>query len=124
MFDVKQLIEAYHKNITVIEKENGVLVMPLFFHIDSDESIILRFCAAESGIPTITDCGTTKEYLQLRDIRMEDYREKLEAIKERFFIEENDGVFSAVIPTNDLQHAGVYVSYFIQAISVIANIDL
>lgn len=124
MIDVKKLIEEYCKNVTVREKENYVLVTPPFFHIENDESIALKFTEAEDGRPVITDCGTTGDYLEGRDINLGKYREKLDAIKERFFIEERDGAFVMAIPTLDYRHAGVYVGYFIQAISVIANIDL
>lgn len=124
MIDVKQLIDEYCKSLTVREKADYTLVTPLFFHIESDESIVLKFSENEDGIPRITDCGTTIDYLEQREISIEKYREKLNAIKERFFIEEKDGTFFMLIPTRSLQTVGKYVGYFIQAISVIANIDL
>lgn len=124
MFEVKQLIEQYHKDVTVKEKDKCTLVTPPFFHIESDESIALKFSQAEDGRPVISDCGTTMDYLEVRGVDIEKYRERLDAVKARFFIEEENGVFRMAIPTNDLQHAEVYVGYFIQALSVIANIDL
>ena len=124
MIDVKQLIGEYCKNTTVRVKENYILVTPPFFHIENDESIALRFSEAEDGRPIITDCGTTTDYLEIRDINLKNYQEKLDAIKKRFFIEEKDGVFSMAIPSVDLQRVAVYLGYFIQAVCVIANIDL
>ena len=64
------------------------------------------------------------DYLELKDIRIENYREKLDAIKERFFIEENNGAFVMTMPTNSLVYVQNHLGYFIQAISIIANIDL
>lgn len=124
MFEVKQLIEQYRKDVTIKEKEKYTLVTPPFFHIENDESIALKFSQAEDGSPVISDCGTTMDCLEIKGVDINKYRERLNAVKARFFIEEEDGVFRMAIPTNDLQHAEVYVGYFIQAISIIANIDL
>lgn len=124
MIDVKRLIEEYFNSITVREKGDHTLVTPLFFHIDSDESIFLKFSEAEDGRPIISDCGTTRDYLEISNIDLDDYSEKLNAIKERFFIEEDDGAFTMAIPTRDPKAVGKYVGYFIQAIGIIANIDL
>lgn len=124
MIDVEKLIEEYGKSITVRDKGDRILVTPPFFHISSDESIVLKFSEAEDGRPIISDCGTTLDYLESMDIDPKKYRERSDAIKERFFIEENDGVLAMTIPSTDLRTVGKYVGYFIQAVCIIANIDL
>lgn len=124
MFDVKELIEEFTKSIRVKEYDDHAFVTPHFFHIDSDESIALRFSQTEDGRPIVTDCGTTRDYLEIMDINLKNYSEKLQAIKERFFIEEDDGAFIMTIPTNSRLMVLNYLGYFIQAISIIANIDL
>lgn len=124
MINVDELIESIAKFTTVKRSENYVIVTPPFYHIESDESIALKFSETAEGTPVITDCGTTKDYLELTYVSLENYREKLDAIKKRFFIEEAGGIFSMTIPTYDLQTALTYIGYFLQAISIIANIDL
>lgn len=124
MIDIAELLDNYRKDITIRYGHGGVFVTPPFYHVKSDESIALRFSETEDGRPVITDCGTTKDYLELMDIRLEDYREKLDAIKKRFFIEEENGAFVMEMPTNSLEFVKIHLGYFIQAISIIANIDL
>ncbi len=124
MIDIAELLDQYRKDITVRNNGDAVFIALPFYHIDSDESIALRFSETEDGRPVISDCGTTMDYLELKDIRIENYREKLDAIKERFFIEENNGAFVMTMPTNSLVYVQNHLGYFIQAISIIANIDL
>lgn len=124
MIDIAELLDQYRKDITVRNNGGAVFIALPFYHIDSDESIALRFSETEDGRPVISDCGTTMDYLELKDIRIKDYREKLDAIKERFFIEENNGAFVMTMPTNSLVYVQNHLGYFIQAISIIANIDL
>lgn len=124
MLDIEQLIEQFGKDITVRHENGAVFVTPSFYHVDSDESIALRFTQTTDGRPVITDCGTTTDYLRLRDINLENYREKLDAIKERFWIGEENGAFVMELPTDSLPFVTIHLGYFIQAICVIANIDL
>ena len=124
MFDAKALVEEYFKTTRIRERDGYTIVTPHFFHIESDESIALRFSETEDGRPIVTDCGTTMDYLEIMDINLNNYRPKLEEIKKRFFIEEDDGVFKMTIPTDSPLMVINHICYFIQAISIIANIDL
>ena len=127
MFDVKEFVEEYFKATRVKERDGYTIVTPHFFHIDSDESIALKFSETEDGRPILTDCGTTRDYLELSYINLSDskYKAKLDAIKERFFVEEDeDGALVMTIPTTSPLMVMNYIGYFIQAISIIANIDL
>ena len=124
MIDVEDLLEEYSKSIRVRQSGDFIFVTPPFFHIESDESIALRFSQTDDGRPIITDCGNTIDYLDLRGISIGGYREKLEAIKKRFFLEEEDGAFKMTLPTDSLNYVKKSLGYFIQAISLIANIDL
>lgn len=124
MIDIEKLLEGYVDDITVRRREGYVIIALPFYHLESDESIALKFSETEDGRPIVTDCGTTIDYLELRDINLKDYREKLDAIKERFFLEEKDGAFIMTMPTNSDIMVRNHLGYFIQAISVIANIDL
>lgn len=124
MINVEQLLEEYSNSIKIRQDGAFIFVTPPFYHVESDESIALRFSETEDGRPVITDCGTTKDYLELMDINIEDYRKKLNAIKERFCVEEDNGAFIMTMPTDSLNSVKMHLGYFIQAISIIANIDL
>ena len=124
MIDIEELIEEYSKSIRIRQSGDFIFVTPPFFHLESDESIALRFSQTEDGRPVITDCGTTKDYLDSRDIDINKYREKLNAVKERFFIAEENGAFVMTMPTDSLNSVKRHLGFFLQAISIIANIDL
>ena len=126
MFDVEELVKKYFEATRIRKEGEYTFVTPHFFHIENDESIALRFSETEDGRPVITDCGTTRDYLELMYINPDGnkYKEKLAAIKERFFLEEEDGAFVMTIPTTSHLQVLNYIGYFIQAISIIANIDL
>ena len=124
MIDIEQLLDEYSKSIRIRQSGEFIFVTPPFFHVESDESIALRFSQTEDGAPVITDCGTTIDYLDSRGVNIGRYREKLEKIKKRFFLEEEDGAFKMTLPTDSLNYVKRSVGYFIQAISLIANIDL
>lgn len=124
MINVKQLLEVGYNSITVREKGDYVTITPTFFHIENDESIALRFSETEDDRTLVTDMGTTKDYLEIMNININKYQDKLNTIKERFYLTEQDGVFMMAIPSKDLLTINKYLGYFIQAISLIANIDL
>ena len=125
MIDIEKLLDRYREDITVRRSENGyVIVAPPFYHLESNDSIALKFSETEDGRPVITDCGTTRDYLELMEIDLKDYREKLDAVKKRFWLEEENGAFIMTVPTNDPLYVMNHIGYFIQAISIIANIDL
>jgi len=124
MLDIQDVIDKYTSSISIRKDGDFVFVTPSFYHIDSDESIALRFSQTPDGRPIISDCGTTRDYLELRCITLNRYNEKLEAIKERFYLGEEDGAFIMEMPTESINSVKRHIGYFIQAISLIANIDL
>ena len=72
MFNVEELVKKFCDAIRI--KHSGsdeyTFVTPHFFHIENDESIALRFSETEDGRPVITDCGTTRDYLELMYINL------------------------------------------------------
>ena len=122
--DIEQFTDEYFKSIKIMQSGENAFVSPPFFHVESDESIALKFSRTEDGRPRISDCGTTKDYLDLMDIDLNTNREKLNVVKERFNIVEDNGAFVMTMPTDSLNSVKRHLGYFIQAISIIANIDL
>ncbi len=124
MMDIEKLLDEYRERTTIRRSGEYVFVTPPFFHLESDDSIALRFSEKADGRPVLTDCGTTKDYLDIREISLKKYREKLDAIMKRFGIKEENGAFVMEMPTNSPLHVERNLGCFIQAISIIANIDL
>ena len=124
MINITEFLDRYRADISVRYGNGCVFIALPFYHVGSNESIALRFSETKDGRPVITDCGTTKDHLELTDIQIENYREKLNAIKERFYIEEDNGAFIMEMPTDSIEYVKMHLGYFIQAISIIANIDL
>lgn len=125
MFDVEQLFEQLCNSVSMRRGSNGAVYVALpMYHLDDNDSIALRFTQTEDGRPIVTDCGTTMDHLELMDVNIKNYREKLNAIMKRFGIEEQDGAFVMKMPTSSLNFVAMNLGFFIQAISIIANIDL
>ncbi len=122
--DISKIIEDY-KARTHVNKEGDYyyLIMP-FFHKESSDSIRLRFFE-ENGELYISDCGDTAEYLDIMYIDIEEYRDTIEKIKERFELTEGKyHEFIMHFPSDQVISIEMYLGYFIQALSLIANVDI
>ena len=122
--DITKIIEDY-KNRTELRKEGNAyyLVFP-FFQRYSTDSVRIKFFEENDSL-FVSDCGDTIEYLYNRYINIEDYREKLDAIKERFYLTETDNhEFVLEFPSNQIISIEIFFGFFIQALSNIANIDI
>lgn len=106
-----------------LEGDEAYLVAPLFHRYESD-SIPLRLYEEEDSL-FISDCGSTREHLENRYVNIEDCREAVERIKKRFYLKENEkGEFYLEFPSEDTLSVHTFIGFFIQAISIIGNIDL
>ena len=124
MIDVKKMLDLYRKNTTVQYGNDCIFIALPFFHTKSDESILIKVCENEDGLPVFSDCHTTVDYLEERDVSLADYAERLEKAIRRFGLIQDENVFRMTVPSTDDTYVELYLGYFIQALSVIANIDL
>ncbi len=122
--DITKILEDY-KGKTELRKEGNeyYLVFP-FFQRYSTDSVRIKFYEEDDSL-FVSDCGDTAEYLENRYINLEDHREKLDAIKKRFYLKETDKhEFVLEFPSDQVLSIEMFFGFFIQALSNIANIDL
>ena len=124
MINIEKILDLYRKNTTVKYGNTGIFITLPFFHTKSDESILIKVTENEDGLPVFSDCHTTKDYLDMRDIELDDYSERLEKVIKRFGLMYDGNVFRMTVPSTEENYIELYLGYFIQALSIIANIDL
>ena len=124
MIDIERILDLYRKD-TTIKHGNGCIFISLpFFHTKSDDGVAIKVSENADGLPVFSDCRTTVEYLEERGVELEDHSERLEKIIRRFGLVQDESVFRMTVPSPDDFYVELYLGYFIQAISIIANIDL
>ena len=124
MIDIERILDLYRKDTRVRHDEDCIFITPPFYHSKSDESIAIRVTEAENGLITLSDCHTTEDYLELRDVYLNEYSERLERVIKRFGLIHDGNVFRITVPSREDNYIEFYLGYFIQALSIIANIDL
>ena len=124
MIDVERILDLYRKNTTVKCGDSGIFIALPFFHTKSDESILIKVYENEDGLPVFSDCHTTVDYLELRGVSLTDYGKRLENVIRRFGLVHDKDVFRMTVPSLEDIYIELYLGYFIQALSIIANIDL
>lgn len=121
MTDIRKILETYGR----IEERNGsFFIINSFFFLGSDESVSLRINETEDGSFILSDCGSTMDYLEIEDINIADYEESLRAILNRYNITFDSGVFQKVTGSNTEFSLKLSLGYFIQGLTLIANIDM
>ena len=124
MIDTERILNLYREHTTINQGNGCVFIIPPFFHTKSDDGILIKVTENEDGLPVFSDCHTTEDYLELRDVELDDYSERLEKVIKRFGLVHDGNVFRMTVPSPDDTYVELYLGYFIQALSVIANIDL
>ena len=97
------------------------LVFP-FFRPHEDDSVEIRLYSKEGEL-YISDCGGSFRYLADRGVDREEYRERIDRIKRRFYLSEKDGELYLRFPSPDPSSAEIFFGYFIQGISAISCVD-
>ncbi len=122
--NIKRIINDFIERISLREgDEETFLIMPIF-HRYENYSITLKFYM-EGEYLYISDCGSTFEYLDNRYLYPEDYREIIEKVKKRFFIKEKEkGELFLEFPSDQIISIEMFMWFFLQGISIIANVDL
>ena len=124
MIDIEKFLDKYRENTTVKYGNEAVFIALPFFYPNSDESISIKVTENEQGLLVLSDCRTAEEYLELKDIELSDYSERLQKIIKKFSLIHDGNVFRMIIPSLQETYIEIYLGYFIQAITLIAHIDL
>ncbi len=122
--DITTVIEDFKQRIRLQKEECGdsYLIAP-FFQRYSDQSVTLKFYQQNDDL-YLSDCGTTLQYLYDRYLDVESYREKIQKIKKRFFLTEENGEFILQFPSDQIISIEMFVGFFVQALTLIANVDI
>ncbi|MDE6241871.1 MAG: DUF1828 domain-containing protein [Anaeroplasmataceae bacterium] len=122
--DYQEFKEGYYKMVKITEhKDDFILALPPFHPFTSD-CLQIRFITLPDGRVKLTDCGTTLEYLEEVYLTLTPYKEKVDRILERFSCKLEDGVLICELPTGSASQVRSWVGSFIEAIALIANIDI
>lgn len=124
--DIEKVVDQYKELTTVRRSSEGdahFIALP-FFYPDYDESIAIKVTVQDDGRPLFSDCHTTFDYLEDRDIELDDYREKLDRIMKNYGLILDGNVFRMPVPSDDDGVVKCYLGYFVQALTLIARIDL
>ena len=124
MIDIEKILDKYRKDTTVSYGNGCVFIALPFFYPNSDDSISIKVTENEQGLLVLSDCRTAEEYLELNDIELSDYDDKLQKIIKKFSLVHDGNVFRMTIPSLQEIYIEIYLGYFIQAITLIAYIDL
>lgn len=124
MLDVNEFLDNYRKSTWVQLRETGCFVAPPFFFCGHDESIAIRFSESEKGYLIFSDCHVTLDYLEIEGIDINLYQDKLEKILKRFHMIQDGNVFRMFLESSDFNYIRRCLGYFVQALCLIANIDL
>ena len=127
---MKNWIEILSKETTAFRYralDDFYILSPNFFFLDSNDGIAVRIDEDEEGRPIFCDCHTTLDYLEdVREVDVYDYADKLNKIVKRYRLDFNktERTFSLKVPTDQPDYFVKYLGYFLQALSLLANIDV
>ncbi len=122
---IEELMKKFKRSMILKEsnEEDGewaILGLPLF-HLGHPDGIAIRL-TRKNGELIVSDCHTTTDYLYADNIDLEDYPEKLAKIMRKFDVFQDGEIFRKVIHNHDNPFREI--GYFMEAISLIAYIDL
>ena len=120
---LNEILDDY-KRRTHVKSEDGedYLIIP-FFRPNESDSVQIKMYECDGDL-YISDCKSTFTYLYDRLIDVEDYRDKIDRIKKRFYLKEKDGELILCFPSEDLCSIDMFIGFFIQGISAISCIYL
>ena len=122
--DYQEFRDGYYNMVKITEhKDDFIIALPTFHPFTSD-CLQIRFITLPDGRVKLTDCGTTLEYLEEVYLTLTPYKEKVNRILERFNCKFEEGVLLCELPTGSASQVRSWVGNFIEAIALIANIDI
>ena len=122
---IEEFLKAFKSKMILKESnEEGddwaIMGLP-FFHLGYPDGIAIRLTRKNDEL-IISDCHTTTDYLYDNNIYLEDYSDKLKTIMSKFGVYQDGEVFRMII--YDYDNPFREIGYFIEAIYLIAHIDL
>lgn len=124
MTDINEILKNYQDNISYREFDGSYIVAVPFFFLGTSDSIAIKISFDEFERPILSDCHTTLDYLEEMDVDIDKYKQKLEKIVHKYSLEIEDRSFKLAVPTTQPYYLTKYLGFFVQALSLIANIDI
>lgn len=124
MIDINDIFKNYKDNISYREFNGSYIIAVPFFFPNSSDSIAIKISFDELDRPILSDCHTTLDYLDETGIDVNAYRQKLEKIMHKYDLDMEDRAFKLAVPTTQPYYLTKYLGFFIQALSLIAGIDI
>lgn len=124
MIDIKEIFKNYYDNISYREFNGAYIIAIPFFFPNSMNSIAIKISFDELERPILSDCHTTLDYLDEMDIDINEYQPKLKKIMNRYDLKIEDRAFTLAVPTTQSYYLTKYLGFFIQSLSLIANINI
>ncbi len=108
---------------SVIREHGDFVTIGLpFFLPGTHDGVALSVKEDEMGRPIIGDCGSVVRYLEEADIDIRDYETEVDKICDFYNVVKGERSFETVVPTDQPLYFVKYVGYFLQAISLLANV--
>ena len=123
MRDIYKFLVKYKRDVIINYYDDCVIISAPFFYHGHDEGIAIRV-TENDGMFVLSDCHTVEDYLEAQGIELEEFGKRLEKIIKRYYLIHDGNVFRMIVPNPTEMYFERYFGYFIQALSVIANIDL
>lgn len=124
MIDINEILNNYNENISYKEYNGSYIVAIPFFFLNTSTSIAIKISFDEFERPILSDCHTTFDYLEEIDVDINDYKQQLKKIMDRYDLKIEEREFKLAVPTTQPYYLTKYLGFFIQAISLIANINI
>lgn len=124
MLSINDIFKNYQDNVSYREFNGAHIVAIPFFFPNSCSSIAIKISFDELGRPLISDCHTTLDYLDEMEVDIDRHKQKLQKIMRRYDLKRNDREFSLAVPTDQPYYLTKYLGFFVQALSLIANVNI
>ncbi len=123
--DIAKIVDVFKEQLVITKSGKDTFIGPYFFHyFKREEGILIRITEISEEEIILSDGHTTTDYLEERDIDLTLYSKQVEKILQRFKMVLDGGVLKMRCHYNDYRDIARYLGYFVQGITLIANIDL
>lgn len=124
MLSINEIFQNYQDNVSYSEFDGAYIVALPFFFPNSSSSVAIKISFDELGRPLLSDCHTTLDYLDEMEIDIDRHKQQLQKIMRRYDLTLEDRQFLLAVPTDQPYYLTKYLGFFVQALSLIANVDL
>ncbi len=124
--NIRKILDEYTPRTVIARAENNdtFIGLPFFHRYKRDEGILIRITETAENEIVLSDGHTTLDYSEEQNVDIRDYPEKADSILTRFGMTLDGNVLRLKFRHNDDTDITRHINYFIQSITLVANIDL